>query len=534
MKNIFFFYLGVLLLFFVGCQFTSKDTDQNVLSEFVTVSDSIAPDGTQKMIGDSIICFYKTMSDNELPLIDPVVYYNDKMYKAQIVVFVPKNITAISNLNTLEFSRFGQFRGVYVEKGNPSFCSVDGVLFNADKSELLFYPVGKDADEYVVPNEVQTIGCSAFNNSKLAKVILPDSLKVIDTMAFSNCFNLKSLDLPAAVEEIRESAFNMVVEVPSEAPRLDSVCVIAQNINIPVDSKLKRIEVSALPFAKRVFIPASVENLTTQAFGKPYYEVDEAHPYFTSIDGVLFNKDTTVLVSCPSDKEGVYEIPSSVLVIDSSAFLFCKGLTGVVMNEGLKKICKSAFSGCISLSEISIPASVDTIEIGAFSVNDVHNSGALKRFIVDADNKNYQSSNDVLFSKGMKVLLAYPQGRINAVYRIPASVDSISDYGFCFAVNLYEVVLPERLKYVGKSAFGECNRLTKIVFPASVSEIGSSCFYSTDNSKIDNPTKVYFRSEIPPKYGQLNANVDVYVPTKALSNFKKNPDFESLHEITAY
>jgi len=81
--------------------------------------------------------------------------------------------------------------------------------------------------------------------------------------------------------------------------------------------------------------------------------VPDKNPYFSSIDGVLFNKDNTTLTKYPTDKtDGTYTIPNGVTTIGTSAFQNCFNLTKVIIPKSITTINTEFSMGCISLSEV--------------------------------------------------------------------------------------------------------------------------------------------------------------------------------------
>ena len=80
--------------------------------------------------------------------------------------------------------------------------------------------------------------------------------------------------------------------------------------------------------------------------------VSEQNQNFSSIDGVLFNKDKTALILFPVGKSGAYNVPNSVTSIKGIAFLGCIGLTSVTIPNSVTSIGSSAFLGCTGLTEI--------------------------------------------------------------------------------------------------------------------------------------------------------------------------------------
>ncbi|MDR0370393.1 MAG: leucine-rich repeat domain-containing protein [Prevotellaceae bacterium] len=80
--------------------------------------------------------------------------------------------------------------------------------------------------------------------------------------------------------------------------------------------------------------------------------------YASSVDGVLFNKDKTVLLQYLTGKNGAYEIPDGVITIGQNAFRSCGNLTAVTLPEGVTTIGFNAFDGCSGLTSVTLPNSV--------------------------------------------------------------------------------------------------------------------------------------------------------------------------------
>ena len=93
-----------------------------------------------------------------------------------------------------------------VSPDNPYFCSVDGVLFSKDQSELALFPTGRTGS-YTVPEGVTSLGMKSFDGVRLTEVILPESLTRIGGNAFQFAWNLRTLRVPAGVTQIEDWAF---------------------------------------------------------------------------------------------------------------------------------------------------------------------------------------------------------------------------------------------------------------------------------------------------------------------------------------
>lgn len=90
---------------------------------------------------------------------------------------------------------------------NESFCQVDGVLYNKDKTTLIVCPNTK-TNEYTIPKSVTSIGNYAFSGcNKLTSIIIPKSVTSIGDYAFSRCDGLKQITIPNSVTSIGNGAF---------------------------------------------------------------------------------------------------------------------------------------------------------------------------------------------------------------------------------------------------------------------------------------------------------------------------------------
>ncbi|PID87728.1 MAG: hypothetical protein CSB06_03570 [Bacteroidia bacterium] len=205
-----------------------------------------------------------------------------------------------------------------------------------------------------------------------------------------------------------------------------------------------------------VHIPKSIVRIKADALvwctGLTEITVDTDNTKFTSIDGVLFNKSVSRLLTYPGGKAAFnYSIPETV-----------------------KTVAPYSFYHCNTLKTVHIPDSVTGIEGAAFP-----SCNGLKKITVSADNKNYYASpTGVLFDKQKKKLIRFPADLNQAMYSIPNTVTSIAPYAFFTCEHLKEIVIPNTVKHIGEGAFAQCSGLEHVNIPESVNNIELSIFTS--------------------------------------------------------
>ena len=318
----------------------------------VSIPDSVTS------IGD--YAFYNCTSLESVALPDSITSIGCASFRgctSLTSVTIPDSVTSVGewafdgcyNLNAVYITDLGKWCGISFYGNIPS---------NPVNYAHNLYINGVLATDITIPDSVTSISDGAFYNCQsLMSVSIPDSVTSIGDYAFGSCFRLKDITLPDSVTSIGDYAFYH--------------CPFLTSITIP--DSVTSIGYSAFRYCSsltNVTIPSSVTSIGDRAFGECLklisIEVSDANTYYTSIDGVLFNKDGTELLCYPRGGKTVYIIPDGITSIGNYAFFNCMNLVSVIMPDSVTSIGEWAFYNC-EITSIVIPYSVTSIGKDAFA-----------------------------------------------------------------------------------------------------------------------------------------------------------------------
>ena len=239
---------------------------------------------------------------------------------------------------------------------------------------------------------VTRIGDDAFRGCPITSIDIPEGVTAINFFAFNGCSRLEYIEFPNSLVSLGRWVFYN--------------CRSIKNLNIP--RNLTDIAYTAL---------AGLSGLV-------YYTCSPFNPKFKAVDGILYNKDMTMLVAYPQAAAATsFTIPSTI----TSLYDYC-------------------LHNCDNLTEINIPESVNYFGMNIFSASD-----------------NIESIDVPDGVTKMGVTVFGQCSKLSHVH-LPASLDSIKNSCFYGCNSLTEVVIPASVRYIGNYAFSDCENLKTITF----------------------------------------------------------------------
>jgi len=205
----------------------------------------------------------------------------------------------------------------------------------------------------IIPHGVTSIEAAFYGCTSLTSVTIPDSVTSIGEYAFINCTSLASVTIPDSVTSIGEFAF--------------WGCTSMTSVTIP--DSVTSVEYYAFFRCSgliSVIIGRSVTNIGGLAFSLcgnlVELSVSPNNLHYTSIEGVLFDKNATQIKVFPGGRSGHYTMPATVNSIGDYAFYECTGLTSITMPDSVTSIGRSSFKGCANLTSFFFRGSAPTLE----------------------------------------------------------------------------------------------------------------------------------------------------------------------------
>lgn len=311
----------------------------------------------------------------------------------------------------------------------------------------------------------------------LESLVIEPGLAGIGRYAFRECGGLENVTIPGSVETIGDCAFADCYNL--------STFTLGQGV--------KHIGAGAFAFTalESATIPGSVETMG-YAYVDLYDDFIGAFTYCEGLQSLVIEPGVAEIGpyafgGCNSLSD--VTIPGSVENIEWCAFFECRGMETLVLQAGVKRIGNNAFYGCGSLETVVVPGSVERIGDGAFV-----SCGSLQNLILQPG---------VARIDGWAFEGCYNLENVT----IPGSVSSIGYGAFAYCDGLQSLVIGSGVARIDSGAFEGCYNLASVAIPASVGVIGSEAFAYC--SALENLT-------IEPGVGRIGENA--FLECESLGN----------------
>lgn len=307
--------------------------------------------------------------------------------------------------------------------------------------------------------------------SEITSLVISDGVPCINWYAFYNCTGLESVTMPASVKAICQYAFNGCTKLTT------------------------------------VTLGSGVSHVSNNAFSDctalSAIKVDEANPYFMSLDGNMLTKDGSEFVLIPMSVTTL-NIPATLSSFDCSLLSRLTSLTNITVDEGnpnyksagnmlLSKdgtqlyyyygndatlnipegvtfIDGEAFYNFNGMTTINLPKSMEMIEEGYR----FHFCPNLETINIPEDNEYMKTVDGILYSKDGTQLICCPRKKDKMT--MLSTVKKICSYAFAFC-GFTEINIPDGVTVIEANAFYNCDKATKVTIPQSVTTIEGDAFY---------------------------------------------------------
>ena len=426
----------------------------------VTIGNSVTS------IGNSAFSYCYDLTSVTIPnSVTSIGYYAFSYCSGLTSVTIPNSVTSIGER---VFEECYSLESISVAWGNPVYDSRNNcnAIIEKETNTLI---VG--CSNTIIPNNVASIGNYAFSNCYFENFEIPNSVTSIEEGAFRGCaIESISVAWDNTVYDSRENC-NAIIETATNT-------LVAGCSNTVIPSSVTGIGDYAFygcGLQEGFKIPDYVTTIGRNAF-------EETNWYWEQPDGALI-MDGWLLGFKNDWSREEFIIPDNVKSIANCAFDYNYNLTSITIPNSVTYIGEGAFNGCWSLNEVHIT------DLAAWCNIDFDDS--IEEIYYDCiwgANPLYHAAENLYLNGELVTELVIPENvtqikksafngysKLTSV-TISNSVKSIGDYAFHGCSGLRSVTIGNSVTNIEKNAFRDCSNLTSVAIGNSVTSIGWSAF----------------------------------------------------------
>lgn len=370
-----------------------------------------------------------------------------------------ESITLPSRLKSIDpvsvFSGTKSLANIFVYDDNESYSHKEGILCNKAGNTILYCPAAKRGN-LRIPEGIRTVGDGAFKDcTGYYSITIPAYVNKIGNNAFEGCSKVRTVTFQGA-----NASFGPVTVGDGAFKN----CTVLNKVVFDEKSNVVSFGAGAFENCENISsitLPDTLQELPSGLFAGckslVYVDVSAQHPYLSSEDGVLYNKNKTEIKYYSINRRGkTFTLPESVTTVGANVFAGNLSLETVVLGNKVTQIDERAFAGCNNLvSVVFVDGGTDPLAIGTRAFDGCN---SLQHFYIAASATASSST--------------YTE-------QLPARLRSIGTYAFN-NTSLGTVTFGEGLTEIGAGAFANTG-ITEVNLPASLTTLGNSAFSGCEN-----------------------------------------------------
>lgn len=333
----------------------------------------------------------------------------------------------------------------------------------------------------------------------------------------ANLFNLNYIFVDTTLmrlEEVITNIYDFVIKYKKNINKISNLYTIKNDkliFNGNINEFFDSINNPSIDEIKEIQIPKNLQKISWNIFDNfknlESINVSKDNPVFSSIDGILFDKNQEIIIRMPINYKKIdYVIPEKNKIINFNTFKNCK-IRSVKLNHNCEEIGYMSFWNCHNLETVYFNDKLNKIGkntfIGCNNIKEIYTNGT-----------KYNWTNNILFENNER-LLFYLNNNLDS---IDLNCSEIAAWGFAQNSQIRNICFGKALKRLGPYSFTDSN-IEQLVFSSSV-KIEDCAFWNCNKLK-----SLIFINDVPPKlarnlfYGIKN-KIIIKVPINSINSYK--------------